>query len=313
MRKGALKYIIGGSIVLVGIILVTVAVCIDGWKLFTRFPTVQVDFNGVHVEYGGDWDGENGEYIYNENGGTVMDSEVKTINIDVDYGMVNIRRGNVDQIDIRTRNIVESKFRYEVKGDTLYVKYKRGFTMFSFGNMNTEINVTFPENAEYDNIFVHNGAGAMYLYDLKADEIKIDNGAGEMKMENVASDGKVKINTGAGAIKLENVSCGELRIDSGVGEVYASDMVCNELTAKSGIGAFTYKGEINGDADIDNGCGEVKMTVYGKSSDYGFDVDSGIGQVRVNGNTPVNGSGKYGFKVKTGVGEVRIDIKDKGE
>ena len=93
----------------------------------------------------------------------------------------------------------------------------------------------------------------------------------------------------------------------------ASNMVCNELTAKSGIGAFTYKGEINGDADIDNGCGEVKMTVYGKSSDYGFDVDSGIGQVRVNGNTPVNGSGKYNFKVQTGVGEVRIDFKDKGE
>ena len=55
------------------------------------------------------------------------------------------------------------------------------------------------------------------------------------------------------------------------------------------------------------------MTVYGKSSDYGFDVDSGIGQVRVNGNTPVNGSGKYNFKVQTGVGEVRIDFKDKGE
>ncbi len=306
MRKGTLKYVIGGSTVLLGIILVTVAVCIDGWKLFTHFPSIQVDFRGVHVEYD--------DNISNEKGETVMNSEVKNINIDVDYGMVNIRRGNVDQIDIRTRNIIESKFRYELNGDTLYVKYKRGFTMFSFGNsMNAEINVTFPENAEYDNVFVHNGAGAMYLYDLKAGEIKIDNGAGEMKMENVTSDGEIKMNTGAGAIKLENVSCGELKIDSGVGEVNASNMVCNELTAKSGIGAFTYKGEINGDADIDNGCGEVKMTVYGKSSDYGFDVDSGIGQVRVNGNTPVNGSGKYNFKVQTGVGEVRIDFKDKGE
>ncbi len=311
MRKGVLKYVIGGSTVLLGIILVTVAVCIDGWKLFAHFPTVQVDSGGVHVDYGDD---RNNDYTVNESGGTVMEGEVKNINIDIDYGTINIKRDDVDQIDIHTKNIIESKFRYEVKGDTLYVKYKRGFTMFSFGNNSrTEINITFPQNAEYDNIFVQNGAGAMYLYDLKADGFEIENGAGEMKMENVVSEGKIRMNTGAGAIKLDNVSCGELRIDSGVGEVNASDMVCNELTAHSGIGAFTYKGEINGDADIDNGCGEVKMTVYGKSSDYGFDVDSGIGQVRVNGNTPVNGSGKYNFKVKTGVGEVRIDFKDKGE
>ncbi len=74
MRKGALKYVIGGSTVLLGIILVTVAVCIDGWKLFTHFPSIQVDFRGVHVEYD--------DNISNENGETVMNSEVKNINID---------------------------------------------------------------------------------------------------------------------------------------------------------------------------------------------------------------------------------------
>ncbi len=311
MKKGALKYIIGGSIVVVGLIMVITAVCIDGWNLVTQFPTVQIDYDGVHVEYGSYWYDDN---IINENGETVMDSEVRNINIDIDYGMVNIERGNTDKIDIHTKNIIENKFRYEVKGDTLYVKYKRGFTLFSFGNnLRTEINITFPENAEYDNIYLHNGAGAMYLYDLKIGDIIIDNGAGEMKMEDINSDGKIKMHTGAGAIKLENVTCERFEIDSGVGAVDASRVVCDGLSAKSGVGSFTYDGEINGDADIDNGCGEVKMTVYGMSSDYGFDVDSGVGQVRVNGNTPVNSNGKYNFKVHTGVGEVRIDFKDKGE
>ncbi|MDE7280455.1 MAG: hypothetical protein K2N36_01775 [Ruminiclostridium sp.] len=54
------------------------------------------------------------------------------------------------------------------------------------------------------------------------------------------------------------------------------------------------------------------MTVYGKSSDYNFDVDSGIGNVRVNGNTPIsNTGGKYKFSIDTGIGEVRVDFKEK--
>ena len=86
-------------------------------------------------------------------------------------------------------------------------------------------------------------------------------------------------------------------------------MVCSGIDVDNGIGTFSYSGEINGNAKIENGIGEVKINLKGNSSDYGFKVDSGIGQVKVNGNSPVYyDSAKYVFDVDTGIGEVKINF-----
>ncbi|MCM1053969.1 MAG: DUF4097 domain-containing protein [Bacteroides sp.] len=313
MKKGAAKYIVGGSIVAAGLVLVTTAVCIDGWRLFTNFPEVTINPTGVHVFYGGnDYEYASGEYAI---GGTdIMEtSEIKNVKIDIGHGKVVVKRGNVDKIDIQTKNIVADQFKYEVKGDTLTIKYKKGFTFFSFDmSGNDEITVIFPEDAVYDDMEIDNGAGNMLISDIAAREMDIDNGAGELSLKNVVVDGELDMDTGAGAIKIDTLSCGNLEIESGVGEVNASNVKCGSIKSDSGIGSFSFSGEINGDAYIQNGVGEVKMNVYGSSADYSFKVDSGIGQVKINGNAPVQTSGgKYTFKVSSGVGEVRIDFTDK--
>lgn len=308
MKKGAAKYIVGGSIVALGIILVTIAVCIDGWQLFTSFPEVNIGPWGVHVVY----NDNNYEYF---NGGTqIMESnEVKNINIDVEYGEVVIQRGDSDKIDIKTFNILEERFKWAVEGDTLKVKYKKGFSLFSFGlfSKNNKIVITLPEGAVYDNVEIDNGTGSMRISDFEAKEIDIDNGVGELKLENVTGEKKVTLKTGTGSVSIDTMTCGDLKIESGVGEVSAKNVKCGDIKASSGVGEFRFEGEINGDADIDNGLGEIRMKLSGNSSDYGFKVDSGIGNVRVNGNTPVQTSNaKYSFKVSTGIGEVRIDFEE---
>lgn len=309
VKKGAAKYIVGGLIVAAGLVLVIIAVCIDGWRLFTNFPEVTINPMGVSVFYN-DYD-----YEFESGGTKIMEtSEIKNVKIDIDYGKIVIQRGNVEEIDIQTKNIIADRFKYEVKGDTLNIKYKKGFSLFAFnfGSRNQEITITFPESSVYDNVKINNGAGDMRISDFAALEIDIDNGVGKLSLEDVVADKELDVETGTGEIAINKLSCGKLKIESGVGAVDASEVKCGDIKTESGVGSFKFSGEINGDAEISNGCGEIRMTVYGNSSDYSFNVDSGIGQVKVNGNTPVQTSGgKYKFKVDTGIGEVRIDFEDK--
>ena len=310
MKKGALKYIIGGSITALGISMVIISLSIDKLGIYNslreRESLSGSDSISVSV-----LEMEDLNNIFIEN-------DIKKVDINISYGTVNISRGSVDTdgIAINTKNIVQNKFKYEIKGNTLYVKYTDGLKLFGglTGRAGTEINVTFPKNAKYDDIYISNGAGVINFYDLEAEDITIDNGAGEMKMKNISVNGKIKINTGAGIVKLESTACKKLEIDSGVGAVDADNVVCKGLDADIGVGGLTYEGEINGDAEIDNAVGEVKMTLYGNASDYGFDVDSaGVGKVKVDGSTVFNKKGKHKFEIDTGIGEVKINFKDKGE
>ena len=304
MKKGTKKYIVGGCLVGTGIILIIIACCIGGFSMLRDFGGVMIDFDGVHFY-------DENEKFQTKGENVMVNGNIKKLDMEIEYGEVIIKTGNVTDVEISTKNIIEKRFSYVVDGDTLKIRYKGGFSFFTWKS-DAHIYVTLPEGTKFEESNIENGAGRMEISDFLSDTIKIDNGAGELCMENVNADTKLEIKSGAGSVRLDNVSCGVLDVDSGVGEVRAEEVVCSGIKLNNGMGAVYYTGEINGKADIDNGVGEVRMTIYGISSDYNFDVDNGIGQVRINGNAPVNTTGgKYDFKIDTGIGEVRIDVKEK--
>lgn len=304
MKKGTKKYIVGGCFVGAGIILIIIACCIGGFGMLRDFRGVMIDFDGVHFY-------DENEKLQTEGDNVMVNGNIKKLDMEIEYGEVIIKTGNVADVEISTKNIIEKRFSYVVDGDTLKIRYKGGFSFFTWKS-DAHIYVTLPEDTKFEESNIENGAGRMEISGFFSDSIKIDNGAGELYMKDVTADTKLKIKSGAGAVMLENVNCGALDVESGVGEVRAEEVVCGGIKLDNGMGAVYFAGEINGAADIDNGVGEVRMTLYGISSDYNFNVDSGIGQVRINGNAPVNTTGgKYDFKISTGIGEVRIDVKEK--
>lgn len=303
MKKGRKKYIVGACFVGVGLIMVLIAYSIGGIGLMWDWDGVMIDWDGVHYYSGS-------EKLQTE-GENIMANDLKKLNMDIEYGDVIIQTGDVPDVKITTRNIVEKRFSYEVSGDTLNIKYKGGFSFFTWKS-DAHVYVTLPEGTKFEKSDISNGAGRLQLAGFSSDIVKIDNGAGELSMKNMTVNNELTVKSGAGSVRMENVSCGYLDVDSGVGEVRAEDVICSGMKLSNGMGSVRYTGEINGSAKIDNGVGEVRMTVYGLSSDYNFDVDNGIGQVKINGNAPVNTTGgKYDFKIDTGIGEVRVDVKEK--
>ena len=291
MPKGAIKYIVGGSLVLLGIIFMIIAFCIGGISVFSNGLSFGIGSSDVCINW-------SGIHIYPNNYETGMDSAmidsegIKNLNVNFDYGEMVIKTGDVDEIKIEAQNINQNRFKYKVNGDTLEIGYDSGWSISFLGIHtinNSRIEITVPETMTFDKVEIENGAGKMTVEGITADKLNIENGAGEMVMNNVTATGK-------------------LDIDGGVGAITVRDAVCGGIDADIGVGELRFTGEVNGDGKIDSGIGSVYMTLYGDRDDYDFRVDSGIGQVTTPGS---NSRGKYTFNVSSGIGEVKIIMESK--
>ena len=293
MPKGAVKYIVGGSLVLLGIIFMIIAFCIGGTAVFANGVhldwsnnDVYINWSGIHF-YPNDYEtGTGGEMINPEN--------IKNLKANFDYGEMVIKTGSVEEIKVEAQNINQNRFKYKVNGDTLEIGYNSGWSINFFGFSafdNSRIEITVPENMTLEKVELDNGAGRMTVDGITADRLSIENGAGEMVMNNITANDR-------------------LDIDGGVGSLIVSGAVCGGIDADLGVGEFRFTGEVNGDGRIDSGIGTVRMTLYGDRDDYDFRVDSGIGQVTTPGS---NSGAKYTFRVSSGIGEVRITMEPKEE
>ena len=290
MPKGAIKYIVGGSLVLLGIIFMLVAFCIGGSSVYTNGVHIELENNNIYL----DW---SGLHIYPKNYQSGLEGEmfiyddIKNLKVDFDYGEMTIKTGNVYDIKVNAHNVITERLQYEKDGDTFRIKYDRGFNISFFGGFSpdTKIEIIFPESMTFEDVDINNGAGKMTIEDITADKLTVENGAGEMVMNNVTVTGK-------------------LDIDGGVGAITVNDTICGSIDADIGVGQFTYTGEVNGDGRIDSGIGAVYMTLYGDRDDYDFKTDNGIGKITTPGS---NSGAKYTFRVSSGIGDVKITIKPK--
>lgn len=291
MPKGAIKYIVGGSMVLLGIIFMVIACLIGGEALYANglnfeFSNndVYVDWSGIHIHPNDYETGATGEMINPEN--------IKKLKVNFDYGEMVIRTGDVDEIKVEAQNINENRFRYKVNGDTLEIGYDSGWSISLFGIHavhNSRIEITVPKTMTFEKVEIDNGAGKMTVDGITADRLDLDNGAGEVIITNVTASER-------------------LDVDGGVGTIAVSDTVCGSINADIGVGEFRFTGEVNGNGRIDSGVGAVYMTLYGDRDDYDFKTEGGIGQITTPGS---NSGAKYTFNISSGIGEVRIVMEQK--
>lgn len=277
MKKTSIKYIVGGSLVAAGLIIACIAAALGGFRAI------------------------NGGMYFTWDRGIIFDKEdcdinmevtnVKNIDIDISAAMLDVSYGNVDQIEINTKNTLEGDFKAFEKNGTLYIQYGKGFHLFSFGfDSQTRINMVIPQGTEFDNVTLDHGVGDGNIDGLLAKNINLENGVGKLKLSNCKSQ--------------------TLVTDNGVGECVLTDVETGDLTLKSGVGSISYRGKANGNIFADSGVGEIRMDLDGNVNDYIFSIDKGVGDVRVNGNNAVvnNTGAKYTFNIHSGVGAVNITI-----
>lgn len=87
------------------------------------------------------------------------------------------------------------------------------------------------------------------------------------------------------------------------------------LRAENGVGELDVSAQV-GEAELSTGVGDVALEVIGNQSDYAWTLDTGIGDIQLNGETAdaftftvTGGEGKNALSLSTGTGDVSLDFQ----
>ncbi len=220
-------------------------------------------------------------------------SEIATLKIELGFTNLHIKTG--EEFKVETNN---SNISYEENNGSVVIKEKT-FQWLGFKpNMESSLIVYLPKDImALDEVKIEGGAGAINIDSLIVQELYLELGAGEVKIENIDVSEELKIDGGAGRTELKHSKV-------------------NNLDANLGVGEFTYNGLLLGNTDIDSGVGSVRLDLTDDIKNYTIDIDKGLGNVTLNGKNietnRVHGTGNNHIKIDGGVGNIMIDF-EKGE
>lgn len=207
-------------------------------------------------------------------------------------GEVKIISG--DKVTVEAENISD-EFSCTLNGSKLVIDNDNKVFLNFFGKTgksNSVITISLPKRAELNSIKVENGAGKVYVESVLTKSFSLDTGAGAADIDFLQAD-KADIDVGVGSLSIKGAVLGELDLDVGVGE-------------------FSMSGELNGNGKINGGVGKIRLDLTNEPSDHSFDVSTGIGSVKINGQKLSDGEtggvgAKGEIKVDGGIGEIIIN------
>lgn len=206
-------------------------------------------------------------------------SNINSIEIDVNASSVNIVKGDSFLVEAKG---VSDNFRVNSRRNTLEIE-EDAFCFFN--NNSGEITIYVPSDLN---------------------ELVIDGGSGEIKIEDIIAD-RLELDLGAGLIEIASSTFYKADIDGGVGVIDAIDTTLSSLELDAGVGSVSIDGEILGRSTIDGGIGEINLNLSNESL-YKFIVDKGLGDISVNGTSisGTYGNGQNLIDIDNGIGAVNI-------
>ncbi len=225
-------------------------------------------------------------------------TEVKSLDIDHSYGELYIKQGEEFKVEA---DHVTKDFQAEVDSS--------GKLIISYNDRNVHF-LWFRIRG------VHNANSRVTIYlpaNFTAEEAELSTGAGNVKIEGLQTD-YLKISAGAGNIKGTDLTAQKADFNGGVGNITLNDVNFTNATFENGVGNLKISGKLLGRTEIKCGVGDVNLELQGNEEDYDFDIDSGLGTIRLNGekiseNLGSNRKADHRMIIDGGVGNVRIEMK----
>lgn len=151
----------------------------------------------------------------------------------------------------------------------------------------------FKDGQALDEADIELGVGVFNIEHLKAEKLKLKNGVGKLKVDGLVISDEAKLETGVGALNIQNANIQDLELKAGVGDI-------------------VIEGVLTGETEVKSGMGQVTLKIHGKMEDYRFDIDKGVGTVKINGehyeNIALPNNGPHVIEIDSGVGAVSIEF-----
>ena len=229
-------------------------------------------------------------------GHKTVSGELKTypVNEDVEELIIDISAAD---LSIQTGD----KFRIESNHKYLKVKESNGKLILSEEEKwlasNPEgirVVIYIPEDVHFTSADLDTGVGSVKIESLSADVLDLDLGAGEAQIDRLTAAKRAKINGGAGELSIKQ---GMLR----------------NVDLNLGVGELNLTGSILGESKLDYGIGEANVTLLGTEEDYRIELDKGVGEAKIEGESmqddSVYGSGENRIDIDGGIGELHIEFQ----
>lgn len=102
----------------------------------------------------------------------------------------------------------------------------------------------------------------------------------------------------------------EVKINAGIGELQIGDefLVCDKMILDTGVGECEIHADIQQKLEVNGGVGEIRLNLAGCETDFNFDIDGGIGEMKI-GDTEYSG---FGIDKKLGNGAHKDVVIDHG-
>ena len=143
-------------------------------------------------------------------------------------------------------------------------------------------------------------------------KVNISTGAGKVSIEGISTD-SLEMKLGAGKVEVSSIYSMNTKIETGAGNVEIKDSDLNNLDLELGVGEIKIDGNITGRSSIESGVGALILNLNASSSMYKFDLEKGLGEMNVNGETitgnKVIGDGDNYIKIEGGIGNIKINTK----
>lgn len=223
-------------------------------------------------------------------------SNIKEIQIDT-ISDIYVKEGNGLEIIVEATDVPDS-YEAKVDGETLVIKMNSTASNFFFrlfqGNNplhQGKIVITVPKGLSFASVDIQNAVGEITIEDLKTEELHMETGTGDITVSDTT------------------VSYG--KADTGVGDIKFNNSYLNDFDINNGVGDVKFEGKLTGECSVDAGVGDVSLRLEGTRNEYNFDLDSGIGSAKIDGDKvardyDLHQGARNTIEIDAGVGDVDI-------
>lgn len=154
-----------------------------------------------------------------------------------------------------------------------------------------EVTIYVPKDMTFDKVYISNGAGTIYIENIKTNDLELELGAGKLEIDKITTYHNTEIDGGAGEVMIQNANLSNLDLEVGVGK-------------------FTINASITGKSNIDAGVGELNINLLDSKGNYNIYTETGIGSIKIDGNSVKDestyGMGSNKIDVDGGIGSINI-------
>lgn len=190
-------------------------------------------------------------------------SEISGLFVEVGGCVFDVKQSEDSNYYLKAENT--KKFQSYVEDGKLYIKGTVGTGTVS-SVKECRITLYVPEN----------------WADNRLEKVDIELGAGLMELNRIAAE-KILLEVGAGQITVAEMEADTLDVSVGMGEILVEDLKVEKLLGEVGMGHLYLEGSIADKADMECAVGSLEMVVEGSEKDFNYDVECGMGNIRLDG------------------------------